>query len=532
MTTELTNWALPRLSRLLPIDEASLKEIIIYSASLSKPAAAEHLKNLLGDSAPALEFISSLNSRRAEAPTAKGNQGDDAVLPHKSTGPKRRKAPLHSPGPVRIPEGYGNVAGGYSKVVAVENYAVPVRKETPPPETLSNAPALVPELDTIRRTRSPHRDYSPSPASSRDPSPPRQKVPSTSNTLISNMPNVRTKQFKKSPHSGSASPRKATTASTGNIDDLTAAITALEVTNRTTLNDRRKCDCNASLHPLFTTAPNCLNCGKIICSFEGLQPCSFCDSPILTKDQVDSMIKALREERGQELIAAHNASVSRSGRGTPASIGLGGNTPESSGDEAAEAAARARAHRDRLLGFQRENTQRTRIHDEAADYEITLTPGASQWMSPVQRAAALKKQQKYLRELEEQSKPEWEKKKTVMSMSIKGGKLVKTYESAKTPSAVPSSTDAQGGHEGELDLVPGSELQAGVGRNPLLDGGDLIRPIWKAPEGNKGKERAGNDGNSVWRRVQDDGENNEQWILDGGLHGFQGREDGSKQEGG
>jgi len=43
-------------------------------------------------------------------------------------------------------------------------------------------------------------------------------------------------------------------------------------------------------------------------------------------------------------------------------------------------------------------------------------------MNPVQRAAALKKQQKYLREVQEANRPEWEKRRTVMSMSIKNRK--------------------------------------------------------------------------------------------------------------
>ena len=132
-------------------------------------------------------------------------------------------------------------------------------------------------------------------------------------------------------------------------------------------------------------------------------------------------------------MAIHNTASSHSGTGTPR---FGGTTPEGSGDEGSSAAAKARAHRDKLLAFQRENAQRTTIRDEAADYDMTLTPGTTQWMSPVQRAAALKKQQKYMREMEENNKPEWERKKTVMSMSVKNGKLVKTYEKIKAPAQV------------------------------------------------------------------------------------------------
>jgi hypothetical protein len=238
------------------------------------------------------------------------------------------------------------------------------------------------------------------------------------------------------------------------------------------------------------------------------------------------MIRALKEERGQERMVAHNTSTTHSGSGTPIFGFRGGNTPESSGDEASGAAARARAHRDKLLAFQRENAQRTKVHDEAADYDMTLTPGASQWMSPVQRAAALKKQQKYMREMEELNKPEWEKKKTVMSMSIKNGKLVKTFETVRAP--MPKGADPEDIDEAEASGASNSDgvRNGAFGNNPLLAEGKLLRPVWKAPEGEKGKGREVTTRQNKWRRVQDDQED-EHWILDGGVHGY---EDGSQHE--
>jgi hypothetical protein len=66
----LEEWALPRLQRLLPLDDESLKQVIQFTDTLSKDAAAENLKNLLGDDAKSLEFISSFNLRRQNAPAA------------------------------------------------------------------------------------------------------------------------------------------------------------------------------------------------------------------------------------------------------------------------------------------------------------------------------------------------------------------------------------------------------------------------------------------------------------------------------
>jgi hypothetical protein len=548
MSNDLQTWALPRIQRLLPLDDESLKELIAHSASLSRDEAAENLKSLLGDSPQALEFISSFNLRRGQGRSSASTQADTGVPKPQKKAPKAARAPLHSTGQVRRPEGYGDVSGGYTKHYDTDE-ALAGRPVSRDGAGLSTTPDALQLPQTSRGGRSPG-----SSAASRDASPakaPQKLPPSAAGNLISDFgfANVRSKQAKKSSHashsqsqSGTATPHKGQpgTTTTSSVADLTAAIAALELsTNPTLSKERRKCPCNASIHPLFSTAPNCMSCGKIICALEGLQPCSFCDSPILTRDQVNGMIKALKEERGIERMAVHNAGQAHSGRGTPV---FGGSTPESgSGDEASSAAARARAHRDKLLAFQRENAQRTRVHDEAADYDATLTPGTTQWMSPVQRAAALKKQQKYLRELEEANRPEWEKKRTVMSMSIKGGKLVKTFGHEKAPPLMADTEDLGHLDEGHADGVdPHLNVDDGgrkgaFSNNPLLAGGKLIRPVWKGPEGSdqdKGKGREV-ERKSVWRRVQDDDGDNEQWILDGGLHGYgtESRlEDGSQTE--
>lgn len=554
MSTELISWALPRLQRLLPIDDESLREIVSYTASLTKEAGAEHLKNMLGDSEQTFEFISGFNSRRpdvqAEQPKpATSNSPGDSVPRHVKKQPKS-KAPLHSTGPVRRPEGYGNVAGGYSKQTDNDDRRSKGHKHDNSASSLAEALSLSQQPDALQVPQTSQGGLqSPSSGRSRDPSPGGRATskapPSAAGKLISDLPNVRTKQAKKpahisgsQPQSGTSTPsggrHTATTTTTSSIADLTSAIAALELsTNPKLSSERRRCDCNASIHPLFTTAPNCLNCGKIICALEGLQPCSFCDAPILSRDQVNGMIRALKDERGVEKMASHNASVSasRSGTGTP----MFSNTPDTSGDEGSSAASRARAHRDKLLAFQRENVQRTKVHDEASDYDMTLTPGATQWMTPTQRAAALKKQQQYLREVEEANRPEWEKKRTVMSMSVKNGKLVRTYEKVQAPMFNKADeveiADEEETRDDERQHLGGS---GAFSNNPLLASGKLIRPVWKPKEGAEVTGKEVRERKSVWRRVQDDNEDNEQWILDGGLRGF-GKEtrlmeDGSQQE--
>ena len=533
MDQALKTWSLPRIKRLLPLDDESLTEVLTYNVSLPKTQGAEHLSGILGDSAAALEFISSFNSRRLDptlSPRSASPQvnGSSEVPRSRRQQQKKPKSSLHDAGPVRRPKGYGDVAGGYSKTASPDALQLPKVTQGGQASPLS--------LNS--------RDASPAPNGSSSKLP-----PSASGQLISEfMPNVRSKQSKKpatQTHSGTSTPShsKGQSTTTGNIADLTSAIAALELsTNPSLSTERRQCDCNASIHPLFSTAPNCLNCGKIICALEGLQPCSFCEAPILSQEEVQKMIKSLREERGVEKQAQHNTTVAlnRSGASTPR---FGAVTPESgSGDEAQ---LRARQHRDKLLYFQRENAQRTKIHDEAADYDAVLTPGVTQWMSPVQRAAALKKQQAYLREMEEQNRPEWEKKKTVMSLGIgKGGRLVRTFERREREDV----KDEEAARDAVVDMGDEGQQHLRVGgsgafsQNPLLKGGQLVRPIWRpAREDGKGKERVADgveDGKrerrSVWRMVQDDNEDNEQWILDGGLRGYGAEsrlmEDGSQQE--
>ncbi|RMZ92301.1 hypothetical protein DV736_g480, partial [Chaetothyriales sp. CBS 134916] len=482
MDGPLQSWALPRIKRLLPLEDDALIDILTYANCLPKAESADHLKNLLAGAVP---------------------------RPRRQT-PKKAKPPLHDAGPVRQPAGHGNVAGGYQK--------------NRDPDALQVPNAI-------------HGDTSS--ASSQNATPaPAKGPPSAAGKLISDfMPNVRSRPAKKSAghaSAGSSSPKTNATTTTASIADLTSAIAALELaTNQTRSSERRHCDCNATIHPLFATAPNCLHCGKIICALEGLQPCSFCSSPLLAREQVNAMIKALKEERGVERMVQHNVGVAqaRSGASTPRFGASGSSSTPDSGDEA----VRARTHRDKLLAFQRENAQRTKIHDEAADYDTTLAPGVSRWMSPMQRAAALKKQQQYLRELEDANRPEWEKKRTVMSIGFKNGKLVKTYERANAASAPAPSQDAalaesdmvdddtEGGGHQRLSL----EAKAALSNNPLLRGGQLVRPVWKpAGADDKAKAKAeGEDATSgqerrrVWRRVQDEYENNENWAKDGGLAG-------------
>jgi hypothetical protein len=130
------------------------------------------------------------------------------------------------------------------------------------------------------------------------------------------------------------------------------------------------------------------------------------------------------------------------------------------------------------------------------------------WATPTERAMELKRQQKALREQEWRLKPEWEKRKVVASIDLVGGKIVRHMAAAQRPQT-PESED-------EVEPVAVEDREApSFGRNPLLGG--LIRPVAKVQS--KGKGPASRETHSRWRRVQDDNDDNEQWILDGGISG-------------
>jgi hypothetical protein len=303
------------------------------------------------------------------------------------------------------------------------------------------------------------------------------------------------------------------------LSDLDLAIRTLEMTTNPSLapNDieARRCNCVATRHPLQAAAPNCLSCGKVICVKEGLGPCTFCGAAILSSAEIQSMIKELKAERGLERMAADREAHKKADvSSTPRPF-----TKPRDGGDMSLAEAKAREHRDRLLGFQAQNAQRTTVRDEAADFD--MSDMGNMWSSPAERARQLKKQQKLLREMEWSARPEYEKRKTVLSIDLVGGKVVKKMvpvERPPTPEEA-GTLEETGGGAAVLQEVDGNENRGTGGafsKNPLLGGG-MIKPVYDAK--GKGSELEGRKSKSTkWRRVQDDLDDNEGVILDGGMY--------------
>lgn len=267
-----------------------------------------------------------------------------------------------------------------------------------------------------------------------------------------------------------------------------------------------------------------MSCGKVICVKEGLGPCTFCKSPLLTVEDLQKVLSVLKSERGEEKMKLNNASHKKaevalgkaraftgrdflaqtpSARSSPFSSTPA--TPAGSDDEAGD---KAKAHRDKLLSFQANNARRTQIHDEAADFDVP-SAGTNMWASPQERAQQLKKQQRMLREMQWNARPEYEKRQVVASIDVKDGKIVRKVAQVEKP-------NLDGDDQEQDDYLPLAPRGGGAfSNNPLAAG--LIRPTAREGKG-KGVAREKRD---TWRRVQmdADGEDNEQWILDGGVYG-------------
>lgn len=527
--------SLAQLSQLLPLPEGDLQQVLDYAATLSKLDAVSHFSNLLGDSPLAIDFISSFNSRRkdptpaatsapASAPASgpsSSTESPDAV-PKPRKGGKKKKPPLHTPQPRRVDDYAAPSGNVYSKKINDLDY-IP-----------QNQRASAPTSQHASRSGTP-KPAAPTPATTQ-----KEQRPSAG-YLISDLAASKSKA-KSTPTSRTSTPKPTASGTTTKISisggtpmagqstalaDLDAAIRALEISTNPSLDNpkSRKCNCVATRHPIQAAAPNCIACGKVICLKEGLGPCTFCGTPLLSPADVQAMVKELKGERGKELMAA-DAKAHRRAEVSKKPAPFSGNRANNNGGTGssdptlAEAEIQARAHRDKLLGFQAENAQRTTVRDEAADFDVggAMAGTGNMWASPEARAKELKRQQKIMREMEWNARPEYEKRQQILSIDLVGKRVVRKMAPVERPVTPESDED-------QVMTSPRNTVQtAQAGRqgggafsgNPLL--GSLIKPVFDAK--GKGPEAEGRKSKKTgWRRVQDDMDNNEDVILDGGVYG-------------
>lgn len=406
---KLSAYAAKALGQILPLDADTCAEIVSYTLTLPDHEIESHLLDLLGHSDDSYELISSVIRLKREE--------DDAL-----------------------------------KSATVLKSPTPNPKEPLPPKGLKES------KQAWNATTAP-------------------KPKQTKTRLLGNRTSATISELADLKPSTKISSNQAKKVKKKNLDslkDIEAALNDLEVENaqenlnlEALLTVRRTCNCMATKHPLFEVAPNCLNCGKIICSKEGLQPCSYCGKELLSEREKLEIISILRSERDQLETKVPNLKAKSGDKAPPKKIKYamtaGGNLwkeqdaalkkleeelkrnrqarEEEEGklkeiQEQAEELERyerqkdvnpdllkAQERLDTLLHFQETGAERSKVIDNASDFEMPGVSSGSIWLSPVERALQLKKQQKQLRKIEEHEKSRTGRSKVVVEMVIKDGKV-------------------------------------------------------------------------------------------------------------
>jgi hypothetical protein len=122
----------------------------------------------------------------------------------------------------------------------------------------------------------------------------------------------------------------------------------------------------------------------------------------------------------------------------------------------------------------------------------------------------------------------------MVSLDVVGGKLVKTFKRVEvkyreTEEYKENVDEDESMHGGDYKQEDTKTTGGAYSMNPLMGG--LIRPIFTPPHGTGIEDGDRQTRKKTWRRVQDDYDDNEEMILDGGVYGSGGRPDGDRMEG-
>ena len=152
------------------------------------------------------------------------------------------------------------------------------------------------------------------------------------------------------------------------------------------------CDCQANEHDLLD---NCLECGRILCVRESF-PCLFCgNDPNGDADNIE-LSTTSGKSRKKKFVKFDPQSAKKQSIFTAATKDQSNTVSNASSDPHLD---NANKHLEKLLKFDREDAVRSRVHDLAEDYHSVET---NVWLSPAERALALKEQMEYERKVEEE----------------------------------------------------------------------------------------------------------------------------------
>ena len=381
------DWASNQLSILLGLDDETLRsDFIPYLLTFKTPIELRgHLVDILGTAGQAGNFIQTfIDGRFAK------NQRSKKPVSAPIASPARevvKSDPQHN-----IANAFGNPAQVYIKKQTEDDYFVGKKS------TSKNSSPV--------HSATPSRTASPAPNAPSQPSINQSANPSSSYLVSEKL-----------------GKKKAQVADVSETH-LETTLRKLDLTSAEDVKTREKrhCECQATRHPLLTIAPNCLNCGKIICEFEGPGPCTFCGSPVISREQQLRLLGELKAQRSVEKQRRNEAAQRKgksasSGRSTPYAAKIGG----SSGIQyhaanpvlGQEQQRNAEAHAARLLDFDRTSAKRTTVIDQATAFDLP-SDGGDKWLSPQDRADQMKRQQNNLAKLTQQKS----EKRRVMTLNL------------------------------------------------------------------------------------------------------------------
>ncbi|KAK9459296.1 putative zinc finger motif, C2HC5-type-domain-containing protein [Lipomyces oligophaga] len=436
--SQLEASAAQKLALLLPLDLQTLREIIGYTSSLPGPdQAAKHLTDLLGESDNSLQFIHDFCSRRWSS----GNTRSPSSAPTTS-------------------------AANRTVHATTSSSSLPHKNISKPSDT-----PIVSDLEKSHVKIPSSHQYYVSP-----------KKFSASGTLSSDLSSANSKQSsKKSVAAELGKNRSSQSIKVKSLHEVEDAIRILEVEYSKSA-ERTPCDCQAQRHPLLQVAPNCLNCGKIICVKEGMGPCTFCHTPLLSTDEYNAIVTELRQERGHlkseinnerqsHKIRSQNSATTYSS--ASGSIGTSPNIVLSGLDN-------ANAQLSNLLQFQATSAQRTRIIDQASDFEM---PGqlVDRWSTPAERALQIRKQERTLKQLEAMQRKRNGRGKRVISIDLQGKKVVMRDHSETDYSS--EDDENINSLQSSTDVASAVKAQTGfksISWNPSNDAGRFIVPHYSS----------------------------------------------------
>ncbi|CAO3629328.1 unnamed protein product [Mucor hiemalis] len=441
----LESWATDKLSVFLGFDPETLQQQILpYLMSSNSPDAfAEQLMDMVGTSEEALAFIQEFTERRFQPKVEK-------ALPLKPASPP-------PPPPPQQQQHVETISRTES-----EGLFPSLPSNQQPYEKCGQLISI--KVDRLRKSKKGKNKA--------------QETNDLRNAAIL------TSEPKQAPSAAATAKKEKKKAK--NEMTLEAALKELDIKAEQPGKKRKPCQCQATKHPLLTAAPNCLSCGKIICTAEGVGPCTFCEAPVLSKEQQVALIaeaKRKRAEQKQQVNQPKKISAGGGG-GMPAYASkLGGGNVLASFYEEEENRLKAESHKEKLLEFQRTSAQRSTVIDQATDFELP-TDQPNFWLSPQERALLIKKQQSNLRKLERKGQSS---KRKVMTIDVHSKQVkmqdVDTSSSSEDEAEVPVT-------KMDLSKKPKDALSAGTyAQNPLLKGIERPKFIGKQTKKTKGQLR-------------------------------------------